>query len=172
MSQHSGRRSAARRRATRSRKRVSAPELLAGPWRGVVENCAATVLLHLCRAPKHSLSSAQLGRKMVVSSRTIGCALMTLVRSGLVKVGSSRHTYVLARSPDDMTLAEIIDSIEREDVPGLKGLSADDDSTQALQGRRAWRRIEAAIHSSLSTITLAHMASLCVEECDTQNTLN
>jgi DNA-binding IscR family transcriptional regulator len=172
MSQHSERRPAARQRIAGSRRRVNAPELAAFPWGGLVGDCAAIVLLLLSRAPKHSLSSAQLGRKMAVSSRTIGCALVTLVRSGLVKVGSARRTYVLARSPEDMTLADIIDSMERADMPAHKNLSPDGDSIQTLHGQRAWRRIEAAIYSTLSTITLAHMASLSVEECDTQRTLN
>jgi DNA-binding IscR family transcriptional regulator len=170
MSGHSER--APRRRTTGSRRRARAPELVVGPWPGVVGNCAAIVLLHLSQASNHSLSTAQLGRKMVVSSRMIGRALVTLIKSGLVKPGSSRRTYMLARSPEEMTLAEIIDSIECKDMPARKRLLADGDPLPVQRQRRVWRRIEAAIHSTLSTITLAHVASLYAEECGTRATLN
>ncbi len=170
MSGHSGR--AARRRTNGSRRRPRPPELVVGPWPGVVGNCAAIVLVHLSKAPNHSLSLAQLGRKMVVSSRMTGRALVTLMDSGLVKPGSSRRTYVLARSPEDMTLAEIVDSIERKEMPARKGLPADGDAIPALRERGAWGRIEAAIYGTLSTITLAHVASLYAEECRARVTLN
>ncbi|MEM9074508.1 MAG: SUF system Fe-S cluster assembly regulator [Myxococcota bacterium] len=93
---------------------------------------------------------------------TVRKVLKTLVRSGVVNsTRGARGGYALARSPDAISIAEVITALEGPiAVTECTDESADSSCAHATHCgvRGNWQRINAAVLHALRAITLAEMA--------------
>lgn len=119
------------------------------------------MLTHLASHPGGHFNARDLARTVQLPLPVVSKVLKLLAREGLLE--SHRGTkggYGLARSPQDITVAQIIRALE--------GPIAVTECTDSVHGecclemqcpvRVNWHRINQAIHHALENITLAEMA--------------
>lgn len=119
------------------------------------------ILTRLAREPGRAMAASSLARATAVSSAMTGKILKLLARAEiLVSQRGVRGGYALARPPEAITVAQIIEAL---DGPIALTSCADPDlhecGIEALcPARDGWRRINRAIRDALAGITLADMA--------------
>ncbi|HEX6637212.1 MAG TPA: SUF system Fe-S cluster assembly regulator [Steroidobacteraceae bacterium] len=123
----------------------------------------ATVILASLAADRSRLQNAgSLAERTHIAAPTVSKLLKQLHRAGLVtSVRGTHGGYQLARNPEDISAAAILDALE-----GPVAL------TQCSQGSghcgiehtcsvgRTWQRLSMAIRRSLNEVTLAQLAGL------------
>jgi FeS assembly SUF system regulator len=120
----------------------------------------ATVLLCRLAVLRGLHAAAELAAATGLAEPTVRKLMKNLVQAGLV--ASTRGVnggYQLARAPDAISAAEIIDAIEG---PVAITECSGDHSACDIQGHCAvgskWQRISDSIHHALSDVTLAQLA--------------
>jgi FeS assembly SUF system regulator len=90
---------------------------------------------------------------------TVSKLLKLLVRSGLVvSERGAQGGYALARAPEDITAAEIIDALEgRFAITECSSLHGACDLESFCRVGLAWQRINQSIRSALQRVTLADL---------------
>lgn len=119
------------------------------------------VLTRLAREPGRALPASTLARATAVSAAMTGKILKALTRAEILVSQRGVHGgYALARPPEAITVAEIIEALD-----GPIALTTCADSGSQVCGiealcptREGWRRISRAIRDALAGITLAEMA--------------
>ena len=120
---------------------------------------AASLMAHLARSPARRVSAQQLGQELGLPNPTVAKLLKRLTQAGLM--ASTRGAgggYCLARPPERITVAEIIEAIEgpvalTECVLGSCVFEA------TCSAHANWRVISRAMHVALDSVTLAQMAT-------------
>lgn len=119
------------------------------------------VMTLVARRPEDTHSAAKIAARLGIGQPTVSKILKLLAQAGLVVAQRGVNGgYVLARGPERIALAEIIDAIEG--IPlGLTECS----STPGLCSQEAgclmrsnWQRISLAVRRALEGVTLAEMA--------------
>lgn len=119
------------------------------------------ILTRLAREPGRAMAASALARATSVSAAMTGKILKLLARAEiLVSQRGVRGGYALARPPEAITVAQIIEAL---DGPIALTSCADpltrDCGIESLcPARDGWRRINRAIRDALAGITLAEMA--------------
>lgn len=105
--------------------------------------------------PKNPMNVGEITSKQPIPERYLGQILAVLRRGGLLKSHrGARGGYVLARSPQEITLLEIVSLIEGDQQ------SADDSDRATLEMeliRQSWQQVDRAAQSMLQGSTLADL---------------
>jgi FeS assembly SUF system regulator len=127
---------------------------------GKLADYGTMIVTVLAAEPERTYSAHDLALRTHVAAPTVSKLLKVLTKSGLVEsLRGSRGGYRLVRSPDAITVADVIAAI---DGPiGLTECSVHkgDCAVEATCGVRGnWRLLNTAIHQALKSVTLADMA--------------
>jgi len=123
----------------------------------------ATVILgELCRAPQARRTASEVAERTRLALPTVSKLFKTLQQAGLVTSTRGAHGgYQLARPPESITAAEILDALEGP--VAITECSAQH-SHCGIEHRcgvgHAWQKVNAAIRRALTDITLAQLAGL------------
>ena len=117
------------------------------------------VLSHLASSGAEPASAGAVAGQTHLAVPTVSKLLKALTRSGLVVSTRGSHGgYALARSPEDITAAEIIDALEGP--VAITECSADNGACTLesyCRVGRAWQRINVGIRKALQEVTLADL---------------
>jgi FeS assembly SUF system regulator len=129
---------------------------------GKLTDYATVILAALAGDRARTLNATTLADRTGIAAPTVSKLLKQLQRAGLVtSTRGTRGGYQLARSPDDISAAGILDALE-----GPIALTDCSVGTghccleHSCQVGRTWQRLNVAIRKSLSEITLAQLAGL------------
>ena len=120
-----------------------------------------TVLLaHLARDPGKVYSAADVSASTGVALPTVSKILKSLARTGMVQsTRGSNGGYRLARSPAEISAAEIIDALEGPvSITECSAADSHCDFEQNCSVGRAWQRINVAISNALDEVSLVDLA--------------
>jgi FeS assembly SUF system regulator len=119
------------------------------------------IMSHMARSPERLFSAADLAATLGLGAPTVAKVLKALARGELVSsVRGLRGGYALARSPDEITIADIVDALEERPF-GLTECSATSglcDIEDACGIRANWRSISDIVRRALEAVSLAEMA--------------
>lgn len=117
------------------------------------------VLAHLAGEPDAVCSAADVSTATGIAPPTVSKLLKSLARAGLVSsTRGANGGYRLAREPNDITAANVIDALEGP--VSITECSANDshcDFEQVCNVGSAWRRINVAIRHSLDDVSLVDL---------------
>jgi FeS assembly SUF system regulator len=129
---------------------------------GKLTDYATVILAALASDRARTLNATTLAERTGIAAPTVSKLLKQLQRAGLVNsTRGTRGGYQLARSPDDISAAGILDALE-----GPIALTDCSVGTghccleHSCQVGRTWQRLNVAIRKSLSEISLAQLAGL------------
>lgn len=127
---------------------------------GKLADYGTMIVTVLAGEPERLYSTQELAARTHVSQPTVSKLLKLLTRDGLVEsLRGAKGGYKLARSPDHITVADVIAAI---DGPiGLTECSVHkgDCAVESTCGVRSnWRLINTAVHQALKSVSLAEMA--------------
>jgi DNA-binding IscR family transcriptional regulator len=115
-------------------------------------------MIFFSRAPDHLLSLEELNQKAQFRASKIARALKLLIKARLIIASTGAHrTYKLARSPEAITAADLMNAVERGsalDAPAAAPVGLSD--THKVS--RFWRSVEATVRGIAAEITLAEIA--------------
>jgi FeS assembly SUF system regulator len=119
------------------------------------------VMVHVAREPQRFHSASEIATAVFVAPPTVAKVLKVLTRNGLLasQLGV-RGGYRLARAPETISIAEVLDALEgplavTECSEGL-GLCAME-GTCAVSG--VWQEVNGAIRTTLRSISLADITA-------------
>jgi FeS assembly SUF system regulator len=129
---------------------------------GKLTDYATVILASLAGDRARILNASTLAERTHIAAPTVAKLLKQLHRAGLVNsTRGTRGGYELARSPDHISAAAILDALE-----GPIALTDCSVGTghccleQSCQVGRTWQRLNVAIRKSLSEISLAQLAGM------------
>lgn len=129
---------------------------------GKLTDYATVILATLAGDRARILNASTLAERTHIAAPTVAKLLKQLHRAGLVNsTRGTRGGYELARSPDNISAAAILDALE-----GPIALTDCSVGTghccleQSCQVGRTWQRLNVAIRKSLSEISLAQLAGM------------
>lgn len=129
---------------------------------GKLTDYATVILATLAGDRARLLNASTLAERTHIAAPTVAKLLKQLHRAGLVNsTRGTRGGYELARSPDNISAAAILDALE-----GPIALTDCSVGTghccleQSCQVGRTWQRLNVAIRKSLSEISLAQLAGM------------
>ena len=129
---------------------------------GKLTDYATVILASLADDRTRLLNAGALAERTHIAAPTVSKLLKQLQRAGLVKSTRGTHGgYQLARSPDNISAAAILDALE-----GPIALTDCSVGTghccleHSCQVGRTWQRLNVAIRKSLSEISLAQLAGM------------
>ncbi len=129
---------------------------------GKLTDYATVVLASLAQRPHEFCAAAELAEKTHLSLPTVSKLLKELQRSGMVI--SSRGAlggYRLARSPELITAAQILDVFEGPvAITECSTATSHCGIEKLCRVSSAWQRINAAIRRALDDVTLHQLAGL------------
>jgi FeS assembly SUF system regulator len=118
------------------------------------------VLAALARQPGVRMSAAELAGLTGVSLPTVSKLLKSLAKAKIVAATRGAHGgYQLARSADEISAADIIDALEGP--VSITECSSDDSQCNyedVCNTGTAWQKINAAIRSALSDVSLSELS--------------
>jgi FeS assembly SUF system regulator len=123
----------------------------------------ATVLLGaLAEAPGRLHAAASLASSTRISAPTVSKLLKQLQRAGLVtSVRGTHGGYQLARAPQLISAAEILDALEGPlNLTDCAAGAGHCDIEHSCRVSRTWQRLNVAIRRSLYDVSLAQLAGL------------
>ncbi len=129
---------------------------------GKLTDYATVILATLAGERARLLNAGTLAERTHIAAPTVSKLLKQLQRAGLVDSTRGTHGgYRLARSPEQITAASILDALEgpialTDCSAGAGGCCLAD----SCQVSRTWQRLSAAIRKSLSEVSLAQLAGL------------
>lgn len=117
------------------------------------------VMTHIASQPSRSLSAAEITAALPIGAPTVSKLLKQLARSGLlVSQRGARGGYALARSADQISVAEVIAAIEGPvaltecSLPGICQME------QRCRIRNNWEKLSGSVYQILAGVSLAEMA--------------
>lgn len=118
------------------------------------------VMSHMARSPDQLFSATDLATALGLGVPTVAKVLKSLARGELVtSVRGLRGGYSLARAPEQITVADIVDALEERPF-GLTECSANDGLCGIEDGcgiRAGWLSINDLVRRALEGMTLADM---------------
>lgn len=126
--------------------------------------CKATLELAANYGQPHPLRVKEIAQAHGIPQRFLVQILLQLKGAGLVaSLRGASGGYQLARPPEQISLADVINSIDRSpSAQTLSGGRQRSPATEALKG--VWRRIEAEEQRFLQQITLADLVRQMQQE--------
>ncbi|MBS0613968.1 MAG: SUF system Fe-S cluster assembly regulator [Proteobacteria bacterium] len=129
---------------------------------GKLTDYATVLLAVLAQEPEQHRAATELAERTLLSSATVSKVLKELQRAGLVQSSrGSQGGYRLARDPDRITAAQILDVFEgpiaiTECASGRSRCCIE----EACGVGSAWQRVSAAVRHALEDVTLRQLAGL------------
>jgi FeS assembly SUF system regulator len=129
---------------------------------GKLTDYATVVLASLAQEPARHRAAAELAERTRLTRPTVSKVLKGLQRSGLViSSRGAQGGYRLARAPDQITAAQILDVFEGPlAITECSSASSQCGIERMCRVGGAWQRINAAIRRALEDVTLQHLAGL------------
>src|SRR6202050_366229 len=129
---------------------------------GKLTDYATVVLASLAQEPALPLAAAELAERTRLSRPTVSKLLKELQRAGMViSSRGSQGGYRLARSPEQITAAQILDIFEGPiAITECSGASSQCGIERQCRVGAAWQRVNAAIRRALEDVTLHQLAGL------------
>lgn len=118
------------------------------------------VLAYMARRPDQLCSAAEISHALHLGQPTVSKILKMLARQELLTAyRGTNGGYTLARPPEGITIAEVIDAMEDQpfgltECSALEGLCHQEESCQI---RANWKRINVMVRRSLEQVSLAEM---------------
>lgn len=119
------------------------------------------LLTHLATQPDRHLNAPELAAETQLPLPMVSKILKLLVREGLlVSHRGVKGGYSLGRLPEEITMAEIISSLEGPiAITECIEIASDCSHEQLCPVRSNWQRINEAVRGALEGITLAEMTN-------------
>jgi FeS assembly SUF system regulator len=129
---------------------------------GKLTDYATVVLASLAQEPALTLAAAELAQRTRLSRPTVSKVLKGLQRAGMViSSRGSQGGYRLARAPEQITAAQILDVFEGPiAITECSGASSQCVIERQCRVGGAWQRVNAAIRRALEEVTLRQLAGL------------
>jgi FeS assembly SUF system regulator len=129
---------------------------------GKLTDYATVVLASLAQEPALTLAAAELAERTRLSRPTVSKVLKGLQRAGMViSSRGAQGGYRLARSPELITAAQILDVFEGPiAITECSGASSQCGIERQCRVSGAWQRVNAAIRRALEEVTLRQLAGL------------
>ena len=129
---------------------------------GKLTDYATVVLASLAQEPAHHRAAADLAVSTRLKLPTVSKVLKELQRAGLViSSRGSQGGYRLARRPEDITAAQILDVFEGPiAITECSGASSRCGIERQCRVGGAWQRVNVAIRHALDDVTLYQLAGL------------
>ena len=129
---------------------------------GKLTDYATVVLASLAQDPSRHRAAAELAERTRLSRPTVSKVLKGLQRAGMViSSRGSQGGYRLARSPELITAAQILDAFEGPiAITECSGASSQCGIERLCRVGSAWQRVNAAIRRALEDVTLRELAGL------------
>ena len=119
------------------------------------------IVTHLARCPGRQQATPEIALMTQVPQPMAGKILKVLVRADLlVSHRGARGGYGLARAPEEITVAEVIEALEGPIAltACIEAAPGECDLELLCPARTNWQRINVAIRDALDGITIAEMA--------------
>jgi FeS assembly SUF system regulator len=129
---------------------------------GKLTDYATVVLASLAQEPTRHRAAAELAERTRLSRPTVSKVLKGLQRAGMViSSRGSQGGYRLARDPEQITAAQILDVFEGPiAITECSGAASQCGIERLCRVGGAWQRINAAIRHALEDVTLQQLAGL------------
>jgi FeS assembly SUF system regulator len=129
---------------------------------GKLTDYATVVLASLAQDPSSHRAAAELADRTRLSRPTVSKVLKGLQRAGLViSSRGAQGGYRLARAPDLITAAQILDVFEGPiAITECSSISSHCGIERMCRVGGAWQRVNAAIRQALEEVTLSELAGL------------
>ncbi len=129
---------------------------------GKLTDYATVVLASMADEPARHRAAADLAERTRLSPPTVSKVLKGLQRAGLViSARGSQGGYRLARSPEEITAAQILDVFEGPiAITECSGAASQCGIERLCRVGGAWQRVNAAIRRALEDVTLQQLAGL------------
>jgi FeS assembly SUF system regulator len=129
---------------------------------GKLTDYATVVLASLAQEPTRYRAAAELAQRTRLSRPTVSKVLKGLHRAGMVLSSrGSQGGYRLARDPEKITAAQILDAFEGPiAITECSGASSQCGIERLCRVGGAWQRVNAAIRRALEDVTLHQLAGL------------
>jgi FeS assembly SUF system regulator len=129
---------------------------------GKLTDYATVVLASLAQDAARDRAAAELAETTRLKLPTVSKVLKGLQRAGLVTSSrGSRGGYRLARPPEDITAAQILDVFEGPiAITECSGASSRCGIERQCRVGSAWQRVNVAIRRALDDVTLRQLAGL------------
>lgn len=128
---------------------------------GKLTDYGTVVMTHLARAPERLYSANELAAELGLALPTVSKLLKNLSHAGLLQSHrGAKGGYNLARSPSEITVAQIIVAIEGPisltECSHGEGLC---NQEMACSIRSNWQRINVEVRDALERVSLAELAT-------------
>jgi FeS assembly SUF system regulator len=129
---------------------------------GKLTDYATVILATLAADRTRLLTAGKLAERTHIASPTVAKLLKQLHRAGLVNSVRGTHGgYQLARDPDDISAAAILDALEGPfALTECSAGSGQCGIEHTCSVGRTWQKLSLSIHRSLGEVTLAQLAGL------------
>lgn len=129
---------------------------------GKLTDYATVLLASLAQDPAQHRAAGELAERTRLSRPTVSKLLKELQRAGMVISARGSHGgYRLARSPELITAAQILDVFEGPiAITECSGAASQCGIERLCRVGGAWQRINAAIRRALEDVTLHQLAGL------------
>ncbi|MDP9088757.1 MAG: SUF system Fe-S cluster assembly regulator [Pseudomonadota bacterium] len=129
---------------------------------GKMTDYATVVLASLAQQPTTARAAAELAERTRLSRPTVSKVLKGLQRAGMViSSRGAQGGYRLARRPDQITAAQILDVFEGPiAITECSGAASQCGIERLCRVGGAWQRVNAAIRRALEDVTLHQLAGL------------
>ena len=129
---------------------------------GKMTDYATVVLASLAQQPSIARAAAELAERTRLSRPTVSKVLKGLQRAGMViSSRGAQGGYRLARPPDQITAAQILDVFEGPiAITECSGAASQCGIERLCRVGGAWQRVNAAIRRALEDVTLHQLAGL------------
>ena len=129
---------------------------------GKMTDYATVVLASLAQEPTLARAAAELAERTRLSRPTVSKVLKGLQRAGMViSSRGAQGGYRLARRPDQITAAQILDVFEGPiAITECSGAASQCGIERLCRVGGAWQRVNAAIRRALEDVTLHQLAGL------------
>jgi FeS assembly SUF system regulator len=118
------------------------------------------MLAYMAEQPKKLHSAAELAEALELGPATVSKILKALAKSSLLSAfRGANGGYALARAPEEITLAEVIDALEEQPFGLTECSSHEGNCAQEVSCvmRANWMRINDIVRQALEGVTLADM---------------
>ncbi len=138
---------------------------------GKLTDYATVVLASLAQEPARHRAAAELAQRTRLSRPTVSKVLKGLQRAGLViSSRGAQGGYHLARPPEQITAAQILDVFEGPvAITECSGVASRCGIERQCRVGGAWQRVNAAIRRALDDMTLYQLAGLDAPETRTSD---
>lgn len=129
---------------------------------GKLTDYATVVLASLAQDPTRHRAATELAERTRLSGPTVSKVLKELQRAGMVASSRGSHGgYRLARDPDDITAAQILDIFEGPiAITECSSAVSRCGIEHSCRVGSAWQRVNGAIRRALEDVTLRQLAGL------------